>query len=69
MLQMKLCGDLILREKCEPVVEITPEVLDVMTQMVGMMNEQNGVGLAAPQIGMLKRFLVMMNPDDGHVFK
>ena len=57
MLQMKLCGDLVLREKCAPVTEITPDVLD------------NGVGLAAPQVGQLKRFLVMMDPDTETVFK
>ena len=69
MLQMKLCGDLILREKCAPVTEITPEVLDIMDEMVGMMRDQNGVGLAAPQVGQLKRFLVMMDPDTETVFK
>ena len=69
MLQMKLCGDLILREKCAPITEITPELLDVMTEMVGMMRDQNGVGLAAPQVGQLKRFLVMMDPDTETVFK
>lgn len=69
MLQMKLCGDLVLREKCELVTEITPDVLDIMDEMVGMMHEQNGVGLAAPQVGVLKRFLVMMEPDSGKVFK
>ena len=50
MLQMKLCGDLVLREKCAPVTEITPDVLDIMNEMVDMMREQNGVGLAAPQV-------------------
>ena len=69
MLQMKLCGDLVLREKCEPVTEITPEVLDILDEMVGMMRDQNGVGLAAPQVGQLKRFLVMMDPDSETVFK
>ena len=69
MLQMKLCGDLVLREKCELVTEVTPDVLDIMDEMVGMMHEQNGVGLAAPQVGVLKRFLVMMEPDSGKVFK
>ncbi len=69
MLQMKLCGDLVLREKCELVTDITPDVLDIMNEMVEMMHEQSGVGLAAPQVGVLKRFLVMMEPDSGRVFK
>ena len=69
MLQMKLCGDLILREKCSPVDDITNDILKTMDEMVKMMREQNGVGLAAPQVGVTKRFLVMMNPDTGEVFK
>jgi len=68
-LEMKLCGDLTLREKCAPVVDITPQLLAVLDEMVGMMREQNGVGLAAPQVGITQRFLVMMNPDTDQVFK
>ena len=69
MLQMKLCGDFVLREKCEAVGEITPDILRTMDEMVQMMREQNGVGLAAPQVNVTKRFLVMMNPDTEEVFK
>lgn len=69
MLQMKLCGDLVLREKCAPITEITPEILSVMDEMVTMMRDQSGVGLAAPQVGMLQRFLVMTDPDTNTVFK
>ena len=63
MLQMKLCGDLVLREKCDAVADITPELLSTMDEMVKMMHDQNGVGLAAPQVGITQRFLVMMDPD------
>jgi len=69
MLQMKLCGDLVLREHCAPVDGITPEILKTMDEMVQMMRAQNGVGLAAPQVGVTKRFLVMMNPETEEVFK
>jgi peptide deformylase len=69
MLQMKLCGDLVLREKCDAVGEITPDVLRALDEMVEMMRGQNGVGLAAPQVNITKRFLVMMNPDTEEVFK
>ena len=69
MLQMKLCGDLVLREKCDAVGEITPDILHAMDEMVQMMRDQNGVGLAAPQVNITKRFLVMMNPDTEEVFK
>ena len=69
MLQMKLCGDLVLRQKCAPISEITPELLTVMNEMVSMMDAQNGVGLAAPQVGILSRFLVMMDPDTKTVYR
>ncbi len=69
MLQMKLCGDLVLRQRCEPVSVITPELLKIMDEMVEMMDAQNGVGLAAPQVGFLSRFLVVMDPDSKTVYR
>lgn len=69
MLQMKLCGDLVLRTKCDAVENIDKELLNTMDEMVDMMRAQNGVGLAAPQVGILKRFLVMMDPESEQVFK
>ena len=69
MLQMKLCGDLVLREKCTPVADITPELLNTMNEMVNMMQAQNGVGLAAPQVGITQRFLVMMDPDTSEIYR
>lgn len=55
---MKLCGDLVLREKCAPVDDIS-KFADVMDEMVQMMDEQHGVGLAAPQVGIPHRFVVI----------
>jgi len=69
MLQMKLCGDPILREMCTPVEKIDDKLLQTLDTMVAMMREQSGVGLAAPQVGITQRFLVMMTPDDEQVFK
>ena len=69
MLQMKLCGDLVLREKCSPVSDITPDILANMDEMIKMMTAQNGVGLAAPQVGIAKRFLVMMNPNTNAIYR
>lgn len=68
-LTMKLCGDLVLRTKCAPVENITPDLLSIMDEMVEMMRMQNGVGLAAPQVGLLSRFLVMMDPDTETVYR
>ncbi|MCL2757892.1 MAG: peptide deformylase [Alphaproteobacteria bacterium] len=64
MLEMKLCGDPVLREIAVPVNEITNEIKDAMRQMVGMMDTHHGVGLAAPQVGILSRFLVMKAGDE-----
>ena len=69
MLQMKLCGDVVLHTVCAPVDQITPDLLSTMDEMVEMMRAQNGVGLAAPQVGALSRFLVMMDPDTETVYK
>jgi len=69
MLQMKLCGDPVLRQQCTPVEKIDAELLRTLDTMVDMMHEQSGVGLAAPQVGITQRFLVMMTPDDEKVFK
>ena len=68
-LQMRVCGDPILRTTCEPVDEINDELRATMDTMVAMMREQSGVGLAAPQVGITRRFLVMMTPDDEKIFK
>ena len=69
MLQMKLCGDPILRTECTPFEKIDDELLHTLDTMVDMMREQSGVGLAAPQVGITQRFIVMMNPDDEKIFK
>ncbi len=69
MLQMKLCGDLVLREKCAPIDKITADVLKTMDEMTQMMLDQNGVGMAAPQVGVTKRFLVMMNPETNEIIQ
>lgn len=68
-LEMRLCGDLVLREKCDPVIEITSEIQKTMDEMVKIMDAERGVGLAAPQVGILQRFLIMTNVDEKQVFK
>jgi len=51
--------DEILRKKSRPVQEITPKLLELLDDMVETMRDKNGVGLAAPQIGVLKRVVVI----------
>jgi peptide deformylase len=93
-LEMRLCGDRVLREVAVPVElegrdalppgpaeikdfggwvvrpdrtawqAVPTNILQILDQMVAMMDEQNGVGLAAPQVGISKRFLVMRDIQD-----
>jgi peptide deformylase len=57
-LQMRLCGDLVLREKCADVADASA-LGDTLEEMAQMMDAQSGVGLAAPQVGIAQRFIVM----------
>ena len=52
-------GDDILTKKCKPVKEINERTLDLIDDMFETMYESNGVGLAAPQVGILKRIVVI----------
>ena len=49
----------VLRQKCEPVKKINAGVLRVLDNMKETMHAAEGVGLAAPQIGVLKRMVVV----------
>jgi peptide deformylase len=51
-------GDSRLQSICEPVREITPELKKIIQEMFKVMYESNGIGLAAPQIGVQKRFFI-----------
>lgn len=57
-------GEEVLRKKCEPVKEITPEMKNIFNEMFDTMNEAEGVGLAAPQVGISQRFFVAVADDD-----
>ncbi len=56
---IRLSTDEVLRKKCKPVKEITPNLLTLLDDMANTMYEANGVGLAAPQVGILKRAVVI----------
>ena len=57
--QIRTNGDEILRKKSKEVKEITPSVITLLDDMAETMYEANGVGLAAPQVGILKRVVVI----------
>jgi len=49
----------VLRAKATPVIEITPEILKLLDDMLETMYAAPGIGLAAPQIGLSKRIVVI----------
>ncbi|MGL1893307.1 MAG: peptide deformylase [Spirochaetaceae bacterium] len=53
----------VLREVAKPVTEFTTELKELIKDMISFMAEENGVGLAAPQIGLSQR-LVVVGYDD-----
>jgi peptide deformylase len=54
----------VLRSKSRKVQRITPQMVEFAQQMLVTMREANGVGLAAPQVGVLQRFFVAELPED-----
>lgn len=52
-------GDAVLTKKCREVTEMTPRIRELIEDMLDTMYEANGVGLAAPQVGVLKRIVVI----------
>ncbi|MFI3212612.1 MAG: peptide deformylase [Eubacteriales bacterium] len=52
-------GDPVLEKKCKEVKELTSRTMDLIEDMFETMYESNGVGLAAPQVGILKRIVVI----------
>jgi len=57
--QVRTKGDEILRKKCKPVSKIDKKLHELIDDMIETMYSVNGVGLAAPQVGILKRVVVI----------
>lgn len=57
--QIRLAGDPILYKVCKEVKKLTPMLKMLIEDMLDTMYEANGVGLAAPQVGVLKRIAVV----------
>ena len=51
--------DEVLRKRCREITEMTPKLATLIDDMLETMYEANGVGLAAPQVGILKRVVVI----------
>lgn len=61
-------GDEILRKKSKDVEEIDEKVITLINDMIETMHKYNGVGLAAVQVGVLKKIVVIDTYEDGEQF-
>jgi peptide deformylase len=57
-LGLKIYPDAVLRQRCEPVEKFDRELRDLIDEMLTLMRFWNGIGLAAPQVGITKRLFV-----------
>lgn len=62
--KIRLEGDPILRKQCKPIDKMTPRLEQLIDDMFDTMYEANGVGLAGPQVGILKQIVVIDIGDD-----
>lgn len=63
---IRLEDDPVLSKKCRPVEEMTDKIHQLINDMLDTMYEANGVGLAAPQVGILKK-IVVVDVGDGPI--
>ncbi len=70
MAKLKICkvGDEVLTKVCRPVDEITPRTLTLLDDMIETMRHADGCGLAAPQVGILRRIAVV-EVEEGEVIE
>lgn len=59
LLQIRIEGDPILRKKARPVKEVTDSIRQLLDDMLETMYDDNGVGLAGPQVGKLRRLVTI----------
>ena len=65
---IRIQGDPVLTKKCREITEMTPKIKELIDDMLDTMYEANGVGLAGPQVGVLKRIVVIdQSGDSGKV--
>jgi peptide deformylase len=64
-LQLRYYGDPILRQKAAPVAKVDPDLAGFVAGMFECMYRADGIGLAAPQVGLLRRVFVLdVLPED-----
>lgn len=58
----------VLHRVCRPVEKITPRILTLLDDMIQTLHEANGCGLAAPQVGVLRR-VVIVETEPGEIIE
>ena len=56
---IRIQGGPVLTKKCREITKMTPKIKELIDDMLDTMYEANGVGLAGPQVGVLKRIVVI----------
>lgn len=64
--KIRVQGDPVLEKGTKEVREVTPRIKELIQDMIDTMYEANGVGLAAPQVGVLRK-IVVIDVGDGPV--
>lgn len=67
ILNIRTIGDEVLNKKCKPVTQMTPALSQLIDDMFDTMYAAQGVGLAAPQVGIRKR-IVVIDVEDGNQY-
>ncbi|QPM66913.1 peptide deformylase [Atribacter laminatus] len=62
-LNIEIYGSQVLRQKAEPVQNIDAKVKKIIQDMYDTLHEKSGLGLAANQVGILRRLVVLNNPN------
>ena len=62
--QLRLEGDDILRKTAKPIKEVNAKIHALLDDMLDTLHDKNGVGLAAPQIGVLRRVAIVEHEED-----
>jgi len=66
-LNIEIYGSPVLRQKAEPVQNIDGKVQKIIRDMFDTLHKNSGLGLAANQVGILQRVVVLTNPNTGEV--
>lgn len=62
-------GDDVLLKKCRPVEKFDDKLAQLLDDMTETLRKSGGVGLAAPQVGILRRVFIMILEEDGPVIE